>query len=920
MQYVTKVLDHVAHMDASALTFGSIPISFIAGTDTHLSNYFSERIFRSIVFPAFECRANELIRQKFAQAHVRKDYKNWLNELADTFTTQEKLHQLMTQTDDKSNQVVKQEFSFLVDRLYQAKLPDSFFQRSEIYIQAIKDSRYDPMSSVDYLAATQAQAHNTLLKKTSNTEQICQIMDFRGDATWQVIQQLAQRQIDNLGKRVAAPREFYANLTRLESLPVEEELESLQSSFPQDLQQYLNWSRELKQHWLVGRTIDNACSQTQLALNQLSSFIIGQADAYTQNFEQTCLAAVSRQFVTDNQQIQPEIYQQIKSVSGSISDTGMQFTAETENLLASLGKLTNLSFIYHQADKVALIGEGETDFFWSVESLSRALRLYDEYKEFAKINYASTALPSVNKERHQYAAQAIALKQLQSAMTQTISAARVLQESAYVPDRNKPVNQQEAQLAGYLQNFNEASSQILKLHQVLMELGFSQTDKWLMTMANEHAFGLLEKTDQLYRRSRIYSPSDQTIWSAQQYTMAMFGIASEGQLKDYLFAQAERMDYLAANYVNPLLTFLSRTNAAATNYQLFSRWHNTLVEINKRKEHQDNANSQAELERFFNNQLLQTNQSNCFEQERAFIQPNGNNLFAISQRNIVRQARRLCKKFTSEQIEKEYANLYELFSSMLANRYPFTDSFSANTASPALIKRFIEQYPGRSSGLANRMTILVWSKRDSADQAKYQQASQFVKDLDMAIDFFNALVNLNDPDTGGIELRFEFDVIKTFARQIEHISLWQLEKANEQFTYPSTNQSNQHSLLWSPNSRLALNLDWAQNSPFIAQAINGQNAQQRLVYSGDGIWSLLNFIQKYRARRTDPHQMSDSSILLNFSAALSAKNQTGLDDAKIDNLQAYARLTLYGQDPENKQLSAIRLPTAFPKYAPKLEG
>ncbi len=880
---VNLTLDNMTKMKASNLFYWSIPATWYGYYDQKLMNYFAENIFGDRIFPVMECQISSQIATSLEQFPDSDKFTQWLDGLVHSYQQRNNLSELMHRT-DLTQQEVKTLFNLLVAEILGNTLPTSFNKRSDIYFDAIRKKSY-------------ASAINE-----------CPFGEIEDEQAWSFIAIQLQRFEQTIKHQVAAPSAFFAQLQKLESLPINK---SDPNDFFRHLELYLNWSANMSSHWLnhegygVCQNVASSIQTLTHKINDLDKAPEWISKELIGKFEQTCTQLADAQLEIDQPLVQPSLYTESHH-------NRIMFSVEANKLQMAMQSLANLSFINAKPD--ADLAKYAEEFFWSVEHLNQALAYYQEYKLFAETNYSSiTLVPSVDGDRQAQLGQAVALKQLEQAMLNSISRARI---KAQLGQLYRPVNRQEAEVAAYLGNFSEVKGLLLQLHQVFIELNFAQSNQQFLSLAHNHAYYLLQKVDKLYKNSHVYQPLTEPFWGAHQYIKAMFGIASEGQLSDYLASQSDRMSYIALNYVEPLLFFLSATQARATNYQLYSLWQNTLVELDKQTQHKDAQNSQQGLIDFMNNQLLLTDQSNCFKQGKEFISPQSNNQFAIAQRHIVKKAKNLCQSYTADQILKEYKNLFRAFTDRLANKYPFTRAHQTRAISPREIKDFLEIYPGKSTGLAKRMEILQWSKRDSAHKALYQDATQFVVQLDRALDFFSsAIASLEAGSKAGLELNIEFDVLPEQAQQVNHITQWTLSVGSQLSGFPNDEDTNQKTAIWRPNNSISMELDWAKNSPYQATPVLGKKQQEQLIYESSGMWSLLDFITKYRSDIHDEHALSDASILLNFNAELLGDN-----GAKIHpNAIALARVTLLGPDATTKELKAILLPDAFPSYAPDID-
>ena len=900
IKYVNSVLKHVSGMDASSMHFWSIPSSWFSPFQSRLQNYFANQVFGDIVFPAFECRANHLISEQNARSG-EQPYELWVEGLASNFVLQQQLHDLMEST-DYGPEKVEQEFGELVKQLFGTPLPESFYEKSSVYFSAISDKEYKPGLRVKKNGDQASLKGVYCFSPKINEQQI-----------WQDVQFMSNQFADNLPGMIAAPSGFFETLLSLPGESVQQGWYSHEINFAKQLEQYLTWAESIEQKWLLNPDTGNQCNQLSLSLDQIADEIYPDGRVFNKAFVKRCHEQTVAQMVKDDTILTSGLYEIGRD------DKEILFSPRARSLLTSMRAISGLPFI--GASQPTDLDNSVTEFYWSVEKLNAALRMFDEYQAFAKQSYSSMSLPTSNTQKDEsYLAQAVALKQLQQAMLSAVSASRITVDPMGNAAQFRPINKREAQIQSYITNFKQAQNALTGLYNAFKTLEFEDSQAWLVEVTEEHAHGLLQKIDSLYQDSYVYTPLAHPNWGAHVYTRAMFGVDGEGQLEDYLQAQSNRISLIAFNYVEPLLVFLKQTESqyADGKYALFSKWNNTLVELHKAQQNKDTATTQLVLETFYKDQLANTNQSNCFEQSKLFAKPQQNDLFAKSQRNIIDAAKALCDSYKSEQIQGEYVALFNAFTKQLANKYPFTRSDAARPVSPAAIKAFIDKYPGKKSGLAKRMDILTWAKRDSEDKADYQKAREFVRQLDESLAFFEALIGASQsPNSPGLEVAVEFDVLPEQAKMVTHIGQWQFSMGHANLSFPSIEtQSKPHNLYWLPGNPVELQLSWAESSPFTPTAEKGTTRGNELVFSSNDTWSLLTFLEKHHTQRLDTESLMDESILLGFGAKVTSGN--GNQKVEPSTLAALAlmRVTLFGFDPETKQQVAVKLPGSFPQNAP----
>lgn len=875
LNHVNKVLDHISSMDASTINYLSMPLSWHNSFNDELMTYFADHVFGEVVFPAFQCRMQTKFQEKLNGAETQRsaaDFTNWLNELAYSFKMYGELNDLIT-NDHLSTAEAERKITDLVAYLYDTKLPDSFYERSSLYIQAISNN------------------NNNI-----GVNNFCKLDHLETPEQWNTIKNLAFKEINLIAQEVAAPKAFFNLSAQLQSLPTVISWYNKIPEFANTLQDYNKWLTHLEDYWLTSHSVPNECMLIHDSLMTMSASF-GQDKAIAKEFLQVCQASVSEVMEQDNQLLYMKLY--------SNTEYPMSLTADARALFDSVAKTETLSYMDTVANTEFV--EAGADFFWSTEQLNRALELYDEYVTFATTEYQSIWLPNKKvTDNQKYFAQGIALKQLQFAMNRHVMQAQVDEVAEFRPAALRPVSQQEAYLSAAVGNFRKSMDSVLALLLAYQKLEFEESHAWLLKLSQDHAFKLLERVDKLYRDNRIFTPLQKPRWSAHQYNAVLFGIQGDGQLQDYLSAQAERASNIAFEYAEPLVVFLLNTKGKYVNYELFGKWQNTLIELNK-QQNKDPSNSLEQLNQFMANQLAVVNQSNCFASTSEMVIPQASDAFALSHKNIIERAVGHCDSYKADQIKKEYAQISTLFTDLLSDKAPFTARAQARNISPQVMRQFLTQYTPLADGLAQRMAILAWKDKS------YKEAQDFIKAMDSAALLFENILLASGKDSAGLELDIEFNVMDSYSQFTEHLAGWTLASGQYQTKFPGTNQP----IFWTPNDPVTLSLDWASQSPYQGFAVDGTNRSNILSYRMDDIWSLINFLNKYKASEIDTESLMAESRLIKFEASVTSK--TGQHPTPQPNvMRAFARITVYGVDPETKQKIALKVPEKFPEFAPQV--
>lgn len=385
----------------------------------------------------------------------------------------------------------------------------------------------------------------------------------------------------------------------------------------------------------------------QLNALQLNQIVAPQIEGY----EQACLTQATESMKQERLYGDTPLYE-----FSSLQDRNQQianFTAPAEALIAEPSKIRELEFV--NASNSPTTERSNSNFYWSVDLLNEAKNAFQQYEQFANAHYPSLRLP-VNPGEDvlsiaRYQAQFVTLKHLQITMTNLISRSRKDKEVLFEPASLRSVDQQEANLAARVANFNKAMDSLISLTRIFQQLGFDDTHSWFKELSQGHAFGILQQIEQLYNANRLYEPRTFPNRGSQHYLNALFGIDSAEQLKDYLNSQNEKAKFFVTGYAQAIIEFLQNSGQEYLNDPLVGGWRSSMMEINKYLKN-DPTSSLSLLESYFKNQLSVTQQSNCLEKTQGFVKPQKDDIFSLSHRNIIILAESYCKANQKETIKK----------------------------------------------------------------------------------------------------------------------------------------------------------------------------------------------------------------------------------------------------------------------------
>ena len=885
---IEPLLSTMAEMNASVeYCCGAVPWSGWLNENKLLEDYFKREFFSNNIFPVMECRGRQMLQERVrpqffdtSGAYQGDEFEIWLKEVRHDINQYFRLHELMVEkSEDGAQQATASEFAELIDYLFGKQLPQTFYNDADLYLNAI--------------------ANNEFRLEQSN-EVDCPNAVRRIDDLWKQIIQASRQEIKVVRQKVSAPVVFLSELRRLESLSVDQSEISAKG-----LAAYDRWHDYMWENWL-GTSGTNFCALASSELKTIARQIdeIGNMSfdrgRDIESFEKSCETSIAQQLTEDNERLQGQLYSRVFFEDQLSPKVGVRIA----RFFDLLDQVAGLSF---SGQKWSSEQRNQINYFWSVDRLNQALAYAEEYSAFAKSNFKTPYLTDQLDQREDgYLAQAVALARLQKAMVSVVEESKIANSQSSVVAFTT-VDKRESELATRISNFKKAVNPLLAIISSYEQLGFSGGKRRLLQESQESAFNLLEQVDRLYAANRVYQPREKANWKAHRYAEALFGLHNESQIEDYLAAQSERTRIIARDYAQPLVLFLTNTAGAFSDHSLLSRWHRTLVEINK-QQNKDPSSDADVLEQFYLGDFAALNLSNCAELTKSFSVPTSNSVFAVRTVELMDRSTSHCRSFQAARIEREYEAISDAFIEYLAPYYPFNTRTKAKSLSPAKLKQFQAIYSGKSDGLAERMRVLAWK------QSEYSEAEKFINDLDDALVLFDQIVgSVNGQDAPGVELEMSFNVLLDEARgkeYLDHLSGWQLQVGNYGGEYPGEPQS----LFWKPDEQTKLTLKWASGSPYRLLSSVGDLPRETLEFQADGYWSLIRFIDEHRSALYDEKALNEESILLGFDAKVLNPNGGG-----VEKLNALLRLTLYGLDPETKQRVVLRVPSLFPVKPPQVK-
>lgn len=473
------------------------------------------------------------------------------------------------------------------------------------------------------------------------------------------------------------------------------------------------------------------------------------------------------------------------------------------------------------------------------------------------------------------------------------------------------------------QNLKSVMPEMAALLKALKKYNFLTLHDELRSVLQEQALLLLETVDNLYEEEGPYEPRTDVIrsWTGDpRQVLAAFGASSTHDLKNYLTAQRQRLQYLSNDCAQPAVDVLKLvyTSPSAHLPNLMMKWSDIGIQLAAYT--RKTANTLQMLEEFVLNTLPALRLESCSVVLQLAKNPAGIDYFLDRINDIRTQFVKQCYSASDRAAKAAYTQLLTYFNTNLAGRYPFVPKGFDGKEEVSLddLKGFFALFDQKSSYVREMLRNNIQKK------PYYQSALRFMVMLEKARPFFRLFVNtMGRGEVSAIPLEATFRVNKNREKNGAHLLSWSL--LSEGKTYLA--EDKKAKWWWHIGQPIKLGFRWALGSPYRPvpspklPGLHVEPLQATLTYHGN--WGLLRLLQTHRARRADGEPLDDGAKRLHFSIPMALKDamypqQMGQDILPVPG--ASEMLVLMDlklvKGPEG---AALDMPTEFPHIAPSLD-
>lgn len=489
----------------------------------------------------------------------------------------------------------------LVAYLYNIKLPLDFYTDRRISTEAIRKAKYEAFDLSAF--------HDSAQKRLKKLERLFFNRIYQSNTLLADIRLLAQT-LNNLSQ-TNQHTEWFDILTQLNK----------------DIKSIAQYIETPEHAWVVAPEFELGPEFAQLLLDikEFPLFGMPERDDLMQT-GQYGFEAFHDELQSYKSELVGQILVQRKENQGSDTDSKQEATSSEKSLVLANAVLNLKKILTSFLEKDFMAGVKAPRPLLAELPLSKRL-LWDNARLRKAVTLAESFQNFVDNELKQLpdVLQPIALRaghyQLHENMREHIAQAQT------VTSQTREVGAEfERSLRADVENFAKAAELInwlLEAFEVLKASDYYQ-DRFTATYEDVESISVLQahrllaKVDKLLREDDLYTPKETEYFNdweeaTSQLAFVVFNVADTEELLHYLTVQRDRVHFLAENFAQSILSFMSGKQLPASFGQsdVLPRWNRIYQELYK-YDNEKPDNSVAKLEEFIQFKLNEITPENCY--------------------------------------------------------------------------------------------------------------------------------------------------------------------------------------------------------------------------------------------------------------------------------------------------------------------
>jgi type VI secretion system protein ImpL len=752
----------------------------------------------------------------------------------------------------------------LVKYIYGTELPQSFYENSDFYLRALKQSQQDVIS-VEMLKEQVAEKQEELGQKFFDA--------------------LLERELP-----IAQLDELQAELDMLSKEPTTAE------SDPDAYRAIMSTIDQLNQTfarpelaWVGKMTFDPGPEFTQLLDSMQMSMLFGSTarmklqDMATANFDL----------------IRSTLQNYQSSLTGpllQIADNSFKLSPPIIALRKGLEDFLNQRFMAQASGRrIRTTPPPGSRFTWDLTGLQQAMQLVEPYNAFIAGGLTSFRPELQNRLR------LMALNRLEANMVSIISGAQ------HVDTALTPTAGLEQDVQNETKQLKDVSKPLTDLLASFDRLGMTRAYSDLSDATLSNAFQHLRSDEQLIEQKAPYTfdLAGLARWEgAEPLVNVVFGVKDDKELPQYLEAQRESMKHLR-EYADPALALINAQRNARRNpgdAQLLAKWQGIAVELDK-FDNKNPANNVSGLETFIASMPMLTMDNYTDKITPQDLNAQSADFFLNKRNELRRMVYERLDALATARVVRQYRELETNFNQKLAGRFPFVAGTGRGAdADPQSLRDFFKLFD------AYNKNIIKYLERTPARNGAGMRVLQFVDDMAAARMLFAPFLD----DAKAVAPIFDYEVEFRVNRRREvggnQIIEWQLEIGDQKITMRDTMRRGR----WVLGDPVRLTLRWAKDANIVPASETAEGViyeDRKVTFEDTSRWAIFRLFRTHASVPADFDQLVDPTpVTLKF---IVPTMMTGDDPMQT---KVFVRITLLTADKKEP----ITLP-AFPDRAPALD-
>ncbi|WP_409419440.1 type VI secretion system protein [Marinomonas sp. RS-M-Aa-14] len=865
----------------------SMPLSWLDMIEVEKQQLVAQHLLEKNLFIALECRLKQradalllatqtplAVGNYQALSQQLEDYQQNLIEFENEQASFETLAGPL-----KNNRGLSTALAKLLNYLYDNPVPNSINFASDLIVGAVRRAEYSPswmrndeslvsrQLSTQFLETLTGELQIALLQHAENIP-LAPLEAFNAQTVW---------------------------MARDRRLPA--------STVIQDYKKLRQWTVKTSNDWLANSNSTSPCGRIAEQMNTLRQELV------VHGFDSRQLEQLAERFSPQScDQIVRESFAELSFAPfGALFEFGPKGllikTPELQKLAEKVEAITELSFVKDSYPPVIDSSEGVDQ--WQQAPLQQLIDVLVNYQQFTD-EHGDTALFNSALD-----------VRLQQVTERLLSAAMI--RPAQRIKAPKPVNDlidyRERSVADAVNSFKQVQELLLQIQILLQQLGDTSNVLRLNQQVQKFILQQLTQLDRLVSDYQLYQPLPFPQWQKPDFAQAMFNIQDDKQAELYLTNQQQKMSYFAFNYAQPLLQYLQNSDTGLSDPKV-QIWMATLQDLGRFERGEPN-NQVVLLNDLVTQKLADISNSQCPQSEYFDATHSSGSWFAKRREQIEQQVGLHCSSADKKALVARYTYLAERFNQEVAGRYPFAEIHQAGNQdlNSKALQAFLKDYHEKSENL-----LADLDKQNQKDGSIPASWREFIEQMNVVDDFFAQTWQAKNKQWQ-VHMQVTFDAQGDLLKASEgsnQIIEWVLQSGRTQALFPNGNNT----IIWSPGSRMQLDLRWATGSAYLPIGLPGIHSDPTQLgtakaltasFVSRGPWGLFEWLTLYASDSAE----LDNESMLSFYVPVGVKGERVYLEEPAYVSRSNLLVQAFVSDDKGEQ-HAIVLPRHFPTQAPGL--